>query len=161
MANKTKPQTVAEAKALGIVFDEGMTQKDIQALIDAKAPGNTPEMETITIDEDYLAAHPELAAQGFTVGQTTEVVKAAPTPAAPAPVEEPVDALDESTKTAVPTNQFIVRQVAEGKFRLYNPLGQAASHIADNQEEIVKINKASARFNALRNANEGIKPVQA
>ncbi len=67
-------------------------------------------------------------------------------------IDEPVVEVDEltaSSASAPATGEFYVKQVAEGKFRLYNEFGQAVSPVTT---EPLSINKAASRSNALRQA---------
>jgi hypothetical protein len=112
--------------------------------------GAAGEKSIIILDEKYLQEHPELAQQGYTVGDQYE-----------APIEttkevtEAKDAgrskEDEATMSAEPTGRFIVRSFEGGTFRLYNERGQAVSPLVTDAREI---NRQASRANALNDANK-------
>lgn len=132
-----------------------------KAAAEAAKLGGGKEVE-IVITEAYLAEHPDLAKQGFEVGQKIVVpaseapkgVKVSKEEEAPERSEEDestmqsdimFETLSDGKKRAI----WYVKSLGDGKFRLYNEVGQAVSPITT---EPLQINKAAARANALNAA---------
>lgn len=113
------------------------------------------------LTEAYLNDHPDLAQKGFTVGQTI-MIPASELPdgaAADEAEDEGRSEEDEATMKSevvyetLPDGKkravWYVKSLGEGKFRLYNEVGQAVSPITT---EPLQINKAASRANALNAA---------
>jgi hypothetical protein len=131
----------------------------------AKLGGAKGKDVEFVLTEAYLNEHPDLAAQGFTVGQKivlpeSEAPKSA-LKAAKADEDEEVerDPEDEASMKAdvmmhtLPNGKkaavWYVKSLGDGKFRLYNEVGQAVSPIVTDP---LQINKAASRANALNAA---------
>lgn len=116
--------------------------------------GGAKEMVDVVIDEKYLASHPDAQAQGFEIGQTIKVPKSeiVEDEETEEVEDEGRSEEDEASMSSEPMGKFYVKSLGDGKFRLYNEAGQAVSPIVSDKEEIMKINKAASRANAINQA---------
>ena len=115
------------------------------------------DKEMLVLTADHLSTYPELAEKGFVVGQEIEVEVGQYSLEAEETEDEGRSEEDEESMSAEKTGKFIVRMISEGKYRLYNPEGQAISPIVEDNEDntaIQSINKMASRFNALEDTKK-------
>lgn len=129
-----------KAIALGIKLEGTETEKVInQMIVDHEAANKTPN--EITVDQDYLDAHPELADKGIEVGDiiTEDDEPTPPNPAAAAPVAKPA-VKGKGAMAVLKGNEYVRTYPADQMDELNEFLGKKGdSHTAVPDESIAEI----------------------